>query len=130
MWADSLGRIWVSEWNAGQVSAYDPSTGDWNEWKLPGDSPRAYAVYVDENDAVWLSDFGANTVVQIRPGDRGVRGLRSAQHSKQRATDSGPARRGVAAGVRGRPACCDSILSRRQCPKGPHFQFGPRLEPT
>ncbi len=27
------GRIWVSEWNAGQVGVYDPATGTWQEWQ-------------------------------------------------------------------------------------------------
>ena len=67
VWSDSQGRIWVSEWNSGQVAVYDPSSGDWREWKLPGTSPRTYAVYVDENDLVWLSDFGANAVVSFDP---------------------------------------------------------------
>ena len=67
VWPDSKGRVWVSEWNAGQVAVDDPSSGDWREWKLPGKSPRAYAVYVDENDLVWLSDFGANAVVSFDP---------------------------------------------------------------
>jgi len=67
VWPDSRGRIWVSEWNAGQVAVYDPTNGNWREWKLPGASPRAYAVYVDENDLVWLSDFGANAVVSFDP---------------------------------------------------------------
>ena len=67
VWSDSHGRIWVSEWNAGQVAVYDPTTGDWHEWKLPGSSPRAYAVYVDEGDRVWLSDFGGNAVVSFDP---------------------------------------------------------------
>jgi virginiamycin B lyase len=34
---------------------------------LPGDEPRAYAVYVDEHDAVWLSDFAANDMVRFDP---------------------------------------------------------------
>ena len=67
VWSDSQGRIWVSEWNAGQVAVYDPSNGSWREWKLPGPGARAYAVYVDENDLVWLSDFGANAVVSFNP---------------------------------------------------------------
>ena len=67
VWSDSRGRIWVSEWNAGQVAVYDPANGDWQEWKLPGSSPRAYAVYVDERDRVWLSDFGGNAVVSFDP---------------------------------------------------------------
>lgn len=67
VWSDSKGRIWVSEWNAGQVGMYDPATGAWREWRLPGASPRAYAVYVDDRDIVWLSDFGANALVSFDP---------------------------------------------------------------
>jgi virginiamycin B lyase len=67
VWSDSQGRIWVSEWNAGQVAAYDPATETWKEWRLPGDNPQAYAVYVDEGDMVWLSDFGANALVRFDP---------------------------------------------------------------
>jgi virginiamycin B lyase len=67
VWSDSQGRIWVSEWNAGQVALYDPSDDSWREWKLPGSRPQAYAVYVDENDIVWLSDFGGNAVVSFDP---------------------------------------------------------------
>jgi virginiamycin B lyase len=62
-----MGRIWVSEWNAGQVGVYDPTDGSWREWKLPGDQPQAYAVYVDDRDRVWLSDFGANALVLFDP---------------------------------------------------------------
>lgn len=71
VWSDSHGRIWVSEWNSGQVSMHDPRAriagGLWKAWKLPGDSPRPYAVYVDEKDLVWLSDFGANAVLRFDP---------------------------------------------------------------
>ena len=57
----------MSEWNAGQVALYDPSDGAWREWKLPGPSPRAYSVYLDERDLVWLSDFGSNSVLRFDP---------------------------------------------------------------
>jgi virginiamycin B lyase len=67
VWSDSSGRIWISEWNAGQLGMYDPASDTWREWPLPGDNPRAYAVYVDEIDAVWLSDFGANALVRFDP---------------------------------------------------------------
>lgn len=67
VWSDSEGRVWVSEWNAGQVAVYDPGDGSWQEWKLPGDQPRAYAVYVDEQDIIWLSDFGGNAIVRFDP---------------------------------------------------------------
>jgi virginiamycin B lyase len=67
VWSDSKGRIWVSEWNAGQVGMYDPTTRALREWRLPGKSPQAYAVYVDERDMVWLSDWGSNALVRFDP---------------------------------------------------------------
>jgi virginiamycin B lyase len=66
-WSDSRGRIWVSEWNSGQVSVYDPADETWRQWRLPGDSPQAYAIYVDERDHAWLTDFGANAIVRFDP---------------------------------------------------------------
>lgn len=67
VWSDSQGRIWISEFNRGQLGMYDPNTNSWREWMLPGDDPQPYAVYVDENDQVWLSDFGANAMVRFDP---------------------------------------------------------------
>ena len=69
VWSDSQGRIWVSEWNAGQVAVYDPRGNRWQEWRLPGEDPQAYAVYVDDEDMVWLSDFGANALVRFDPDE-------------------------------------------------------------
>ena len=67
VWGDSQGRVWVSEWNVGQVSVYDPAKKSWRAWKLPGASPRAYSVWVDEADKVWLTDFSANAVLRFDP---------------------------------------------------------------
>ena len=67
VWSDSRGRIWVSEWNSGQLSVHDPAANAWRAWKLPGREPRAYAVYVDAQDQVWASDFGANAVLRFDP---------------------------------------------------------------
>lgn len=67
IWSDSQGRLWVSEWDAGQLGMYDPETETWLEWPLPGDNPRPYAVYVDAQDDVWLSDFSANALVRFDP---------------------------------------------------------------
>jgi len=66
-WSDSKGRIWVSEWNAGKVAMYVPATGRWREWRIPGATPMPYAVYVDDRDVIWLSDFGANALVRFDP---------------------------------------------------------------
>ena len=67
VWSDSLGQIWVSEWNAGQVARYNPANGQWRKWPLPGPDPSAYAVFVDDEDIVWLSDFGGNSLVRFDP---------------------------------------------------------------
>src|SRR6266511_3935726 len=67
IWADSRGRLWISEWNAGKLGMYDPARRRWREWRLPGRNPQPYAVYVDHRDAVWMSDFGANALVRFDP---------------------------------------------------------------
>ena len=76
MWSDSAGRIWISEWMSGQVSVYDPKLADprfsasgkaWRAWKLPGEKPKPYSVWVDEDDKVWLTDFAANAIVRFDP---------------------------------------------------------------
>lgn len=81
VWSDSRGRIWVSEWNSGQVSVHDPAAKRWRQWKLPGERPQAYAVYVDERDQVWLSDFGANAVLRFDPQSEGFETFRFARPS-------------------------------------------------
>src|ERR1043165_4836272 len=32
VWSDSKSRIWVSEWNSGNVSMPDPADGSWKAW--------------------------------------------------------------------------------------------------
>jgi virginiamycin B lyase len=65
VWSDSRGRLWISEYVAGKVGRYDPASGRWREWKLPGDAPQPYAIYVDGRDVVWLSDFASNRLVRF-----------------------------------------------------------------
>ena len=68
VWSDSHGRIWVSEWNSGQLSRYDPADGSWAAWPLPGSSgAQTYAVYVDERDIVWVTDFSTNSLLSFDP---------------------------------------------------------------
>lgn len=67
VWSDSRGRLWISEWNSGNVSVYDPASRSWRVWKLPGERPRAYSVYVDGRDKVWLTDFSANAILRFDP---------------------------------------------------------------
>ena len=72
VWSDSRGRIWVSEWNSGHLSMHDPALGtganSWRSWKAPGADPRVYAVYVDDKDIVWASDWSRNAMLRFDPG--------------------------------------------------------------
>jgi virginiamycin B lyase len=77
VWSDSKGRIWVSEWRSGQVSAYDPKSDTWRSWRLPGERPKTYAVDVDDKDKVWLTDFGANAIVRFDPATETFRSFPS-----------------------------------------------------
>jgi len=67
IWSDSKSQIWVSEWNAGQLGFFSAHVNLWKEWRMPGANPMPYAVYVDESDIVWLTDFGANAIVRFDP---------------------------------------------------------------
>ncbi|MDB5843795.1 MAG: Twin-arginine translocation pathway signal [Polaromonas sp.] len=71
VWSDRRGRIWVSEWNSGNLSVHDPAAttpaSRWRTWKLPGPAPRAYAVYVDERDIVWVSEWAGNAMLSFDP---------------------------------------------------------------
>jgi virginiamycin B lyase len=57
----------VAEWNAGQLSVFDPADGSWRSWRPPGGTHAIYAVYVDERDIVWLSDFETDNVYSFNP---------------------------------------------------------------
>jgi virginiamycin B lyase len=67
IWSDSKGQLWITEWNAGKLGMYNPVTNEWKEWKLPGQNPQPYAIFVDDKDIVWLSDFGSNAIVRFDP---------------------------------------------------------------
>jgi virginiamycin B lyase len=67
VWSDSTGGMWVSEWNAGNLSRYRPDDGLWDTFPLPGEGAQPYAVYVDEHDMVWASDFTSNSMIRLDP---------------------------------------------------------------
>jgi virginiamycin B lyase len=67
VWSDSQGNVWVSEWNSGNLSRYEPATQKWSIWKAPGEDPHVYAVYVDEHDKVWLSEWSAQVMLRFDP---------------------------------------------------------------
>ena len=68
VWSDSKGNLWISRMEQRPAQPlHDPSTGAWKSWRCPGDRPQAYAVYVDERDIVWVTDFGANATLAFDP---------------------------------------------------------------
>lgn len=67
VWSDSLGRQWIAEYNARQIGRYDPASGEWAEWTVPGANVRPYAIYVDHLDKVWISDTGRDVIVRFDP---------------------------------------------------------------
>ena len=70
VWPDSQDRVWFSEWDAGKLGMYNPINNTWKEWELPGNSPQPYAIFVDDKDMVWLSDFGSNALVRFDPSQQ------------------------------------------------------------
>jgi virginiamycin B lyase len=67
VWPDSKGRIWVSEWGAGNLSMYDPATHAWKQWKPPVDNPHTYSVWVDDRDKVWTTEWTSNAIMRFDP---------------------------------------------------------------
>ena len=104
IWSDSKGRLWVSEWNSGNVSMHDPADGSWQAWKLPGERPRTYSVYVDDKDIVWLTDFGANAIVRFDPATEKFHIVPERQAERQCPADGRPARPGLGRRIRHQPA--------------------------
>ena len=96
VWCDSQSNVWVSEWNAGRLARYAPSPpptppiecpspggctaapaasvrpSGWAEWSLPGTSPMAYAVYVDESRDRVGHRLRRERARAFRPEDRNV----------------------------------------------------------
>jgi virginiamycin B lyase len=46
---------------------------------LPGERPKAYGVYVDDRDIVWLSDWGANAILSFDPATETFRSYPSSE---------------------------------------------------
>jgi virginiamycin B lyase len=109
VWSDSKGRLWVSEWNSGNVSVYDPVAKSWKQWKLPGEKPRTYAVWVDPDDKVWLSDWAANAIVRFDPETQKFESLSQRSPELQCAPDASPQGRDVDCRVRHGTHSCDSL---------------------
>ena len=67
IWSNSKGLLWVSFWNTGELGRYDPMNKAWKVWSLPKSKGGCYAVYVDNKDKVWVTDFVANAILRFDP---------------------------------------------------------------
>ena len=71
VWSDSRGRIWVSEWNTGQLGRYDPADGRWREWftviALPG-APANVRQLLGRPGEVWGAESGVDRLMVVRTG--------------------------------------------------------------
>src|SRR5581483_1699833 len=69
IWFVSLAASYLAnvDIEAGAASVYEPASKAWKQWKLPGEEPHAYAVWVDPEDTVWLSEWAANAIVRFDP---------------------------------------------------------------
>jgi virginiamycin B lyase len=69
VWCDSRSRVWATEWNAGKIAVYDPALSSWQEYDIdlrPSTAtPLPYAIYVDEHDTVWITDFAQNAILDF-----------------------------------------------------------------
>jgi virginiamycin B lyase len=81
VWSDSKGHVWVAEWNAGNLSRYEPGTNKWSTWAAPGDEPHVYAVYVDPDDKVWVSEWSAQAMLRFDPATQKWESFRSSSRT-------------------------------------------------
>src|SRR5262249_47577333 len=100
VWSDSRGALWITGWNSGDLFRYDSKAGSWARWHLPGDRPQPYAVYVDADDAVWVSDWGTNAIPALRPQGREIRVVPVTRFLRERAAARGPQGRGLGRRIR------------------------------
>jgi virginiamycin B lyase len=51
----------------GRLALYEPATGTWREWHAPHPNAHVYAVWVDENDAPWISEWSEGALLRFDP---------------------------------------------------------------
>ena len=70
----------IEDLETGRVRIVEPPTpnqGARRVWRLPGERPRAYSVWVDPSDKVWLTDFPGNAIVRFDPATESFLGFPS-----------------------------------------------------
>ena len=119
VWSDSKGRIWVSEWNSGNVSMHDPADGSWRAWRLPGAAPAHLFGLCRRQGQGLAHRLRRQRHRALRSRDQRVQRVPERQAERQRAPDGRQARSGVGRRVRHQPADHDrDAADRRHDPDG------------
>ena len=63
----SQGKIWIGDYFGGSATRYDPKTGEFKVFKLPGPMPTPYGFVVTHDDKVWYSSMYTDTFGQLDP---------------------------------------------------------------
>lgn len=84
---DFKGMVWIGDYFGGSLTRFDPTTGDFKVFKLPGPMPTPYGLEVDHDDNVWYASMYTDVMGRLDPntgkvteypspyGERGTRDL-------------------------------------------------------
>jgi streptogramin lyase len=84
---DSKGMVWIGDYFGGSLTRFDPTTGKFQVFKLPGPMPTPYGLEVDHDDNVWYASMYTDVMGKLDPktgkvteypspyGERGTRDM-------------------------------------------------------
>jgi virginiamycin B lyase len=84
---DSKGMVWIGDYFGGSLTRFDPTTGEFKVFKLPGPMPTPYGMEVDRDDNVWYASMYTDVMGRLDPktgkvteypspyGERGTRDM-------------------------------------------------------
>jgi virginiamycin B lyase len=84
---DSKGMVWIGDYFGGSLTRFDPTSGEFKVFKLPGPMPTPYGLEVDHDDNVWYASMYTDVMGKLDPktgrvtefpspyGERGTRDM-------------------------------------------------------
>src|SRR6185503_18680358 len=75
------GTVYYASLAGSHIAKLDSATGKWSAWRAPGDDPHVYAVYVDETDKVWASEWSAQAMLRFDPATEKFESFRSSSRN-------------------------------------------------
>jgi virginiamycin B lyase len=65
VWADSLGILWITGWDSGNLLRLDPSSGRWKMFRVPSAGANVRQI-LGRHGELWAAESGANKLFVIR----------------------------------------------------------------